>query len=421
MKRYLAILVTLALLIGMVSVVTAEEKIDLVVFHYLAETTKQEGLVAIEDAYMALHPEVTFTNVYYNQATDYFTQLSTALSSGDKINIIEGNPGLYPDLVEEGFAMDLSDNAVIAGLNLPSGDLGDASANGVLYAFPIDFKTWGVFYNKTLFDELGLSVPTTVSELNAIQDKLAEAGYDTYARSHAVATYADIEMRNTVWTRALETGNNDVFEKLMSGEKKFVDYPFFKEGLEVWTARMKYTKPEDMSNTKEMGMEEFAAGKAAMRYDGTWGYGDIMKKEPQFEVGFFIAPIDEAGSQKMNVQVDQCFMVNPKADHSDVAVDFMEFWVSQGVAWAEVAKTPLLSGAVTETTPGILQTLSEIKKSGNIAHYGDFTMPLSSAFTTAWRVELTAYAESVIMGGDMTMDQCLENLQAAFDDIIALN
>ena len=205
--------------------------------------------------YSELHPNVTFTNVYYNQGTDYFPQLSTALSSGDQPNIIMGNPGLYPDLVSEGFVMDLTDNETIKAMNLPSGDLGDVSANGKIYGFPIDFKSWGIFYNKTIFEEQGLEVPTTLTELNAVQDALIAAGIDPYVRSYADAVYGDIECRNTVWTRALDAGDNDVFEKLMSGEKKFADYPYFAEALENWKMRMSKPRTDDMSNTQDMGLE----------------------------------------------------------------------------------------------------------------------------------------------------------------------
>ena len=234
MKRTLAILLALVLALSVCSFAAAEDEITLTVFHYMAQTTKQAGLNAIEAAFTELHPKVKFNNIYYNQGTDYFPQLSTALSSGDQPNIIMGNPGLYPDLVTEGFVMDLSDNEVIKSLNLPSGDLGDVSADGKIYGFPIDFKTWGIFYNKTIFEQNGLEVPTTLTQLNELQDKLIAAGIDPYVRSFADAVYGDIEARNTVWTRALEAGDKDVFEKLMSGEKKFADYPYFAEALENW-------------------------------------------------------------------------------------------------------------------------------------------------------------------------------------------
>ena len=116
---------------------------EITVFHYMTQTTKQAGLDAVEQAFAEAHPEynITWNNVFYNQGTDYFPQLQTALASGDQPEIMMGNPGLYPDLVEQGFVADLSDNETIKGLNLPSGDLGDVSADGKIYGFPIDFKT----------------------------------------------------------------------------------------------------------------------------------------------------------------------------------------------------------------------------------------------------------------------------------------
>ncbi len=420
MKRIFASLLALILVLSAVGFAAAEDTVNITVFHYMAQATKQAGLVAIEEAYSALHPEVTFTNIYYNQGTDYFPQLSTALSSGDQPNIMMGNPGLYPDLVTEGFVMDLSDNEVIKGLNLPSGDLGDVSADGKIYGFPIDFKTWGIFYNKEIFAELNLEVPTTLTELNALQQTLIDAGIDPYVRSFGDAVYGDIEMRNTVWPRALAAGDNDVFEKLMNGTGKFADYPYFEEALQNWTYRLVAPRTDDLSNTQDMGLEVFAAGGAAMRYDGTWAIGDMMSKNPAFEIGFFVAPIDDEGSAKLNVQVDQAFMVNPQAENSDVALSFMEYWITEGVAWSEMSQMPLLTGVTSDKLLPMVKTLAEIKASGEIAHYGDFTMPLSSAFTTAWRVELNAYAESMLSGGSMTIQDCLDNLQAAFDEVIEL-
>ncbi|MFH1512807.1 MAG: extracellular solute-binding protein [Bacillota bacterium] len=420
MKRIFATLLVLVLLLSAASFASAEDTVNITVFHYMAQATKQAGLVAIEGAYSALHPNVTFTNIYYNQGTDYFPQLSTALSSGDQPNIMMGNPGLYPDLVTEGFVMDLSDNETIKSLNLPSGDLGDVSAGGKIYGFPIDFKTWGIFYNKTIFADLNLEVPATLTELNVLQQTLIDAGIDPYVRSFGDAVYGDIEMRNTVWPRALAAGDYDVFEKLMNGEGKFTDYPYFNEALQNWTYRLVAPRTDDLSNTQDMGLEVFAAGGAAMRYDGTWAIGDMMAKNPSFEVGFFVVPIDDEGSAKLNVQVDQAFMVNPQAENSDVALNFMEYWISEGVAWSEMSQMPLLTGVTSDKLLPMVKTLAEIKGSGNIAHYGDFTMPLRAAFTTAWRAELNAYAESMLSGGSMTIDDCLVNLQAAFDEAIEL-
>jgi len=401
-----------------------EQEVVIEVFHYMLQTTKQAGLEAVQAAYMAKHPNVKFKNIFYNQGTDYFPQLSTALASGELPEIIMGNPGLYPDVVKEGFAMDLTNNEVIKSLNLPKGDLNDVSANGVIYGFPIDFKTWGVFYNVKLFEKLGLEVPKTQSELMEVCEKLEAAGIDPWIHSFADGVFGDIEMRNTVWPRALAAGDTNLFASLMSGEKKLADYPYFMEGLNVWQQRMQWHRADALANNQSKSLELFVAEEGAMLYTGTWNVGDLSAKVPagsDFEFNFFVAPIDDdPTSQKLNVQVDQSFMVNPKSEFADQALDFMEFWITDGAgAWSETTLLPLTTGKTTDKLIPLVRTLAEIKASGNIAHYGDFTKPFNSEFTTAWRKGLNEFAESSMTDGKMTPEEALANIQAYFDDVIA--
>ena len=404
----------------------AVQDVKITVFHYMAQTTKQAGLDAVEAAFAAEHPEynITWENVMYNQGTDYFPQLQTALASGDQPEIMMGNPGLYPDLVENGYVADLSDNAVIAGLGLPKGDLGDVSADGKIYGFPIDFKTWGVFYNKKIFNDLGIAEPTTYTELLAACQKIADAGIDPWAHAFGDAVFGDIEMRNYIWTKAQAAGDVDLFAKLMSGEAKLTDYPYFTEGLDKWAQRLAWMRDDAMVNTQNAALEVFTSGQAAMMYFGSWGIGDLeaMIAGSDFEYGFFVEPIDDEGSAKMNVQVDQCFMVNPNSEGYEVALEFMEYWVvSGGGSWSAVSLMPLLNGNVADNAPEIVKTLASIKGSGNIAHYGDFTAPFNSQFTSDWRTYLTAFAESYSTGANQSAADCLAAMQAKFDQNIAEN
>ena len=159
MRKLLSLILILVLCAAMVPAALAEgDVIEITVFHYMVEGDKAEGMEKIQELFKQAHPEVTieFENLAYSQGTDFWPQLETAIAAGDNPEIIMGNPGLYPDLVSEGFVMDLTDNETIKAMNLPSGDLGDVSANGKIYGFPIDFKSWGIFYNKTIFEEQGL-------------------------------------------------------------------------------------------------------------------------------------------------------------------------------------------------------------------------------------------------------------------------
>lgn len=398
--------------------------VTITVFHYMTQTTKQAGLDAVEAAFAEAHPEynITWDNVFYNQGTDYFPQLQTALAGGDQPEVIMGNPGLYPDLVEQGFVADLSDNATIKGLGLPSGDLGDVSANGKIYGFPIDFKTWGVFYNKAIFNQLGLSVPTTYTELLDVCQKISDAGIDPWAHAFGDAVFGDIEMRNYIWTKALAAGDNNLFESLMDGSKKLQDYPYFEEGLSLWADRLAWMRDDAMTNDQNAALEVFASGNAAMMYFGTWGIGDLeaLIEGTDFDYDFFVEPIDDEGSAKLNVQVDQAFMVNPNAENYDVALQFMEYWVVEGgSSWSAVSLMPLLNGKVADNATAVVKTLAAAKGTGDIAHYGDFTKPYNSQFTSDWRTYLTAFAESYATGANQSPADCLAAMQAKFDQNIA--
>lgn len=401
---------------------------SITVFHYMVEGDKAAGMDAIEKKFQEQYPNVTFENIAYSQGTDYFAQLETALAAGDNPEIMMGNPGLYSDLINEGFVKDLTGNEVIQKLGLTSGDMGDVSFNGKWYAYPVDFKSWGVFYNVDLFNKLGLSVPKTESELLDVCKKLQDAGVSPWAEWYADGASVDIEMRTIVWTEALANGDKDMFEKLMKGEKKVTDYPYFAKGLEVWARRMgNWARTDATSNTQTDANEVFISGQAGMLYQGTWNIGSIegLIKNSDFNYGFFLCPTDDSGKDPvLNVQVDQAFMINPKADDADMACKFMEFWLTDCMGmWSDSSFQPCITGATTENTPELLLNLLNAKASGNTACYGDFTMPFSSAFTSAYRKALTAWATYCCTGvessGVKSVDTCLAYMQELFDEEIA--
>lgn len=63
--------------------------------------------------------------------------------------------------------------------------LEDVTIDGKIYAMPVNIhRENAVHYNKQIFDELGLDIPTTLEELLATCEKLVEAGITPLATSH---------------------------------------------------------------------------------------------------------------------------------------------------------------------------------------------------------------------------------------------
>ncbi len=399
------------------------EPVTIHVMHYMIQGSKADGMVAIQEEFKKLYPNVSFENSAYNQGTDYFPQLQTAIAAGDMPEIMMGNPGLYSDLIENGFVMDLTGNATIEGLGLTQADMGDVSYQGKWYAFPVDFKTWGVYYNKKIFAEQGIEIPTTHEEMVAVCQKLNDAGITPWANWYNDGASVDIEMRDVLWTQAAQNGDYDMFEKLMSGEKKVADYPYFAEALRVWGERISgWARNDATSNGQNEGNEVFLTGQAAMLFQGTWNYGTIEDaKADDFEYGFFFVPTTDTAGAPMNVQVDQAFMVNPEAENAEWAVKFMEFWLTDHMGtWSDYTKQPCITGATTENTTDFLKSILDVKASGNAVGYGEFTAPFSSAYTAAYRKALTAYASWCCTGkatdGVDSVESCIEYMQTLFDE-----
>jgi maltose-binding protein MalE len=119
----------------------------------------------------------------------------------------------------------------------------------------------------------------------------------------------------------------------------------------------------------------------------------------------------------MVVNLDQVFMVNPKAKNMDVALKFMEFWITDGAAaWSDATALPLTSGVISDKAHPVVKAQVEIRKAGNFVHNGDFTLPFTTEFNTLYRRNLMNFVESIVSGGSMTPAQCLANMQAAFDN-----
>ena len=187
-----------------------------------------------------------------------------------------------------------------------------------------------------------------------------------------------------------------------------------------------WARNDATSNKQSDANEIFLSGQAGMLYQGTWNYGSIEDlKSDDFNFGFFFVPTDDSGKEPvMNVQVDQAFMVNPKAENADWAVKFMEFFLSEQMGtWSDATKQPCITGATTENTTDFLKTILDVKASGNTVGYGEFTVPFTSAYTAAYRKALTAYATYCCTGkttdGVNSVESCIEYMQELFDEEFA--
>ena len=391
-----------------------------VMYHYMSQKVKNEGLVALQNEFKKANPDVVFENNLIVQ-TNYFSTIRQLVAAGETPDIIMGQPSQYPDIIDTGFIKDLTGAAFIKSAGLTKGDINDSSYKGKMYAFPFDFKSYGVFYNKEIFKKLGLSVPKTHAELITISEKIKAAGIDPFIRCYADQVFPDIEVRAYFWATLIKSGQTDAWAQLMAGKKKFSDYPEWTKALELWTQRMKFSRIDDMANDQSKSYDLFVGGKGAMCYQGTWSSGDIMARNPKFDIGFFAIPTDK-GPGSFCLQVDDLFMVNGQSAGGKIAQKFMEFCMTPKAAaiWSQATLQPsLVAGVDTSALPAFLQDVIAAKEANLVAHAGEWTAQIYGEFTVTYRMLLQEYAADQLSTKKLTPASFTDKLQKAWDAIVA--
>ncbi|GHU71797.1 sugar ABC transporter substrate-binding protein [Clostridia bacterium] len=221
LRNFLSIILALTLMLALLSgcaVAQTAEPVEVVIWHTF--TNDQDAtLNAIADAFNASQTAAV-VKVQSQPYSGFLGNVQSAVANGVGPNIIFNYASTAAEYVEEGLVVDISkyidDPEVgIPGFkdSLPAGILAEAYGfvDGRMHAWPLVTTGPILFYNKTLYDELGLAVPTTWSELAANSKAIFEAkGIPGYGEDSLVDTiqslilqsgggYIDVEAKKVLW------------------------------------------------------------------------------------------------------------------------------------------------------------------------------------------------------------------------------
>ncbi len=174
-------------------------------------------------------------------------------------------------------------------------------ANGALYGLSIDLVATGWVYNKSIFDELGLEVPTNWKEFTDIQETIKEAGYIPFQTAH-VNNHLD-------WTFVLlfEATALDVVEKVDADESGFSNHEEVARAVrngtldlndpqqQEWLRLLKAWAPNwqgDWATKTDGGdFRPWITGRAAIAWAGTWNLLALVNDPLRdFDFGTFWFP-----------------------------------------------------------------------------------------------------------------------------------
>ncbi|MEZ4670178.1 MAG: extracellular solute-binding protein [Anaerolineae bacterium] len=321
--RLAAVTLLAAMLLVMTgSMALAQDNVTVTVWSW--RTEDEDAYNAIFDVYEAANPGVTVEFVPFVN-TDYNNILATGLTGdgGPDVVQLRAYGGLQP-LIEAGQLMAL-DGKVSNLSNFTDAILKGAQGrkDGQTYGVPFGVQALGAFYNVGIFDELGLSVPTTWEEFISVLDAEAAAGYIPLANPAKDSWMLPI-LHDAV--AAPRYGGPEFQAAVLAGETDFND-PNYVASIQVIKDLQPYLPPDVVGVAYNDSRTLFISGLSPIFIGGSFEIGFWHSEAPDMEVGMFMVPPppDSVTDSLVPSWMDGSYGVNARTDSPDAALALVDW------------------------------------------------------------------------------------------------
>lgn len=358
-----------------------------VILSLLGPSNPNDALMveALTNAYTALHPNVTFEiEVAASGGSEVDNLVKTRLATGEMNDIFYYNSGaLLQALNPSQTLVDLANEAFMA--NIDDAFKPTVSQNNGIFGVPVGFASGGgILYNKNIYEELGLSIPTTWDEFAANNEAIKEAGYapvlQTFGDTWTAQLFVLADMYNVAQAYpnfAEEYTNNQA--KYATLPEAMAGFAYLQEGFE------KGWYQDDFATTLfTQGIDLIANGEVAHWAMGTFVMPAIAETYPDkvADFGYFGLPGPAGTTPGTTIWMPLAFYAPTTSEHIDVVKDFFAFVAStDGVDVINEAVLPsgpyLIKGATLpdEVAP-FVKDLNGYIESGNAYPALEFLSPV---------------------------------------------
>ena len=397
--------------------------------HWAEEENKKLVLMAAAEKFEESHPNV---DVEFNwwQKAEMFPAMRNAFTAG------EGYPDIFYfdrgalEFIEAGWLADLSDaidwsdvkDSAKAGWTRP----GPEGEEGT-WAVALEMATDEIYYNKDIFEELGIDVPAdyqySADDFFDICEDIREAGYDPFA--NAVGDYAIMGHYIYSYVLLSQLGEQGLID-LWTGEKSWKD-PEVVEALAYVNELFQipvYPKTYSTMKLAESHVYFHTQQEAAMFLCGSWYTGRAFVPPDQggqpadFSLGLLRYPAmpDGKGNDLKVSLVSGSIAVADMSPRKELALELLQTIASSDIGNMWLEETAVQTGIKTSEVGGEFQwyfdeyaETHEDQKYAN-AFYGLMMPP-----------ELTDAFHAVLCQGlplgQISLDEAIEKMEEARQSI----
>jgi raffinose/stachyose/melibiose transport system substrate-binding protein len=299
---------------------------------------------------------------------------------------------------------------------------GRPRGTGPLWAFGVNYSLTGVFYNKALATKIGMKVPTTLAQLDALLAKAKTAGITPIVQFNGGATGGLLFPLQQLMAAYGPPGpiNSWIFNKPGANIDTASNQAAIKH-LQQWIKAGYFNSDANATDYPTM-MSKFMHGDGLLIFDGDWESGNFDKTMAG-QIGFFLMPPLKAGGKHAAMSAPLTYGIAAKAKHADCAAFFLN-WVATN------PKARKINVAVGGSNPGgppslPIPTVKPGSVTGQTLSAGKVVAKENGAMDFIANATGAIYAQSwtpavqKLFGGQIAPEDVLKTVQADYEKQVA--
>ncbi|NRF93768.1 extracellular solute-binding protein [Paenibacillus frigoriresistens] len=402
---------------------TVASNVTLRFFSNLPDRKTGQGLAEqmVIDNYMKENPNVK-VEVEALAEEPFKNKLKAYMASSEPIDVSMVHFGAeLSSLVSAGWVEELNPKDYEgATYNFLPGVFKGFTFNDKLYGLPRNSDYEVIYYNKALFEQNSIKIPTTFDELLSASKAFRAKNIEPIAMNgkdlwNLAVLYQNIAQRIS--------GDQISILNATEGKKKYADDANLLEAAKT----LKKMSDEKVFNTAYMTMDYgasqnlFTQGKAAMWYMGSWEAGmasnDKLSEEFRKNLGVMKFPVISGGKGKESDLIawnGGGYSLIKASKHKEEAKKFFNYMMSAKqwakIAWDTGAAVPAQKYELTGKETDVQKQLTEILLTATSTSGMTFNDASSAAFKDA-----AQNAIGKLVAGNAKPEDFIADLQAAAD------
>lgn len=375
-----------------------------ITFSFVPEGNGEAIAKGIIKAFEAKHPNITVKPEVRLGDDGGHNLVKTRLATGEMSDVFSHNSGaVLQSLSPAKTLVPLTGDPYLA--NVEDAFLAAVKTGDDVYGVPYGSAMGGgIFYNKKVYEKLGLQVPKTWDEFMKNNEKIKAAGVEPVVQTYQDAWTA--QMLVLADFHNVAAANPDFVTGYTGNKIKYATDPAAIKGFQRLEALHKagFINKDAASIKYEDGLRRVATGEAAHYPMLTFALASIgaNNKDNLQDVGFFAQPGDDAAKNGLTLWLPGGAYIptTTTGDKLEAAKKFLAFIASkegcdaQNAVQAPTGPYVVKGCTLPETVPGAVKDMQAYLDSGAVSPALEFLSPIKGTALDMLTVEVGAGIKS---------------------------